>query len=78
MSRMNGAYTYTPYVFQGVDKEKFKIYPNISENSGRNPYLLQITNKEIESCKIELNVTHVKNNDYRVFVHNCRITIELL
>jgi len=28
---MSGAYTYTPYVVQGVDKEIFKIYPNISE-----------------------------------------------
>jgi hypothetical protein len=36
MSRMSGAYTYTPYVLHDVDKEKFKNYPNISENSGRN------------------------------------------
>jgi hypothetical protein len=36
MLRMSEAYTYTPYVLHGVDKEKFRIYPNISENSGGN------------------------------------------
>jgi len=36
MSRMSGAYTYTPYVLHGVDKKNFKTYPNISENSGIN------------------------------------------
>jgi len=36
MSRMSGAYTYTPYMLHVLDKEKFKKYPSISENSGRN------------------------------------------
>ena len=31
--RISGAYTYIRYMPHGVDKEIFKIYPIISENS---------------------------------------------